>query len=100
MPDPKKKNEYIRVLMDLDPDKKDEIVLQLLCNVLLQVRENQDSILYLYRALGTEVSGFRKQEIENWHEQESTKLSAFLSRWAKSVDYQRRTDEDDKAKKP
>lgn len=97
MPDPKKKNEYVRILMDLDPERKDDIILQLLCNILIQARENQDLLHYLYRNLGLEVSGFRAKEIEDWHEQEQVKLSAFLSRWAQNIDYQRR---DDKPKKP
>ena len=33
---PKKRNEYIRVLLDIDPSKKEDITFELLCNILIR----------------------------------------------------------------
>lgn len=86
---PDKKHEYIRTLLDIDPSDKDNVTLELLCNILLQVRENQELIHYLYRALGVAPSGYLRDQLEGWHETESTKLSLFLSKFAQNIQFRR-----------
>lgn len=86
---PDKKHEYIRTLLDIDPSDKDNVTLELLCNILLQLRENQELIHYLYRAWGVSPSGYLRDQLEGWHEQEQTKLSLFLSKFAHNIEFRR-----------
>ena len=89
---PEKKHEYIRTLLDIDPADKDNVTFGLLCNILLQVRENQELIHYLYRALGVSPSGYLRDQLEGMHEKESTKLSLFLSKYAQDIQFRRVSD--------
>ena len=97
---PNKKHDYVRIILDLKPEQKDDIVVGLLCNVLLQQRVNYELLQQLFRGLGLNISGFQKQMTESYYENESMRLSSFLLKFAKEIHLDPRPDADDKAGKP
>jgi len=86
---PQKKFQFKRILLDLEPEKKDDIVLNLLCNILLQTRENYELLHYICRQTPMPISGFLKKQIADSHEADVMQLSKFLAKWAQDVDLQR-----------
>jgi hypothetical protein len=91
---PNRKNDIVRVLLDVKQEDKENITLGLLCNILMQTRENYELIHLLYRALGLNISGDLKKKLEDWHETDSAKISLFLTKFAQDIEFEKPKDND------
>ena len=79
------KKNLVKIKLHLDPDKKDEIIVNLLCNILRQTRINYEMMYLLCRVGLKENAESLLKKVEEQYEENQTTLSLFLSKWAPDI---------------